>query len=75
MIMPYSAMYWPQIEFERVRRVDPVEESSAIGPAPLRDYADQLLLVTPRKDRVEISGDALRLLAAYEQSHSARNAS
>ncbi len=73
MITPYQPNPWWRIADVPVRQVDPVADATIVGDAPLRDPADQPPLPIRRDDRLEISDDALRLLAAYELNHLARN--
>ncbi len=63
MITPYPPPAGPRVELLRVRRVDPTMPIERSGPSPLRDPADLAVAPTVPVDRVELSDEALRLLA------------
>ncbi len=72
-ITPYQPSPWWRIADVPLRQIDPVVDATVVGDAPLRDPADQPPRLAHREDRLELSGEALRLLAAYELSHNARS--
>jgi hypothetical protein len=63
MITPYPPPPGPRVELLRVRRVDPTAPVERSGPSPLRDPADLVLAQPARVERLDLSDDALRLLA------------
>lgn len=68
MITPYPPPPGPRVELLRVRRIDPTAPPERSGPSPLRDPADLALLPPVLVDRVQISDEALRLLAGDLQA-------
>lgn len=69
MITPYPPPAGPRVELLRVRRVDPTMPIERSGPSPLRDPANLALAPTVPVDQVDLSDEALRLLARDLQNH------
>lgn len=63
MITPYPPPPGPRVELLRVRRGDPSSPIERSGASPLRDPADLVLTQPIRVDHIELSDEALRLLA------------
>lgn len=70
MITPFPPPPGPRVELLRVRRVDPTMPVERSGPAPLPDPGDLPPPARLTTDRVEISDEALRLLARDLQGQS-----